>query len=159
MAIMNWKQNIGEGGVSSERGKELLRHFRYPTMIDKKGRLLIDVGLSKFVIGFKENGPDSTVIGVTHFKMKPLALLLGIILLCAFILPGFIFAAVLNSQRKKVFSEAVIAMNQAVMMGERKANDISDVSTRLQKLQVMKEHGLISADEYDKKRKVILADM
>lgn len=116
MAMMAWKQNLGEGNVGPERAQELLRTFRYPTELDKKGRLRIDIGLSKLVLGFQPNGANSTLIGVSQAKMNPVALVLFIVFLLAFVVPGFIFAMIVSGKRKKVFFEAVQTMNQAIML-------------------------------------------
>ena len=115
MARMNWKQCIGEGGLTPQRGKELLADFRYPTEIDKKGRLLIVTGgMSKTVIGFEDDGPDSTIVGVSAFKFKPITIILLIILLLAFLVPAVIVGLNHSSRRKKIFLEAVQVMNQGI---------------------------------------------
>ena len=155
MAMLNWKQNVGEGNVSPERAKELLKNFNYATDIDKKGRLVINAGLSKFIIGFKENGPNSTYIGVNRVKMNPGALIGFIVLLLCFVIPGFIFSLVIDSQRKKVFTEAVRLMNQNIMTVSH-ATSSSFSLEKLEELRMMKDKGLISSEEFEAKKKAII---
>ena len=158
MAYLAWKQSIGEGNVGPERAKELLRNFNYSTSIDKKGRLLINAGFSKFVLGFKENGNDSTYIGVNHFKMNPGAFIGFIILICLFVIPGAIFSLVINSQRKKVFIEAAKLMNQNLMTTPR-VSSTTNTASKLEDLKAMKDKGLISAEEFEAKKKDIIEKM
>lgn len=120
MKLMNWKQNIGRGNLTPQEGEILLRNFRYPPVIDKKGRLMIDTGSSKFVIGFQPNGENSTWVGVTYFKMNGGTLFLAIILYCIFLIPGFLFVLHLNKKRKEIFNEAVRLMNQNLDKLEQK---------------------------------------
>ncbi len=156
MALLNWKQNIGIGNLSSEKAKTLLKNFRYPTEIDKKGRLNIDAGLSKFVIVLKDNGPDSTIIGVSHFKMKFWVAILLIIFLCAFLVPGLIFAGIINSKRKSVYLEAVRLMNQNIRTDS--ADTVSeDPSHKIENLKNMLEKGLITEKDFEMKKSDILA--
>ena len=103
MKLMNWKQNIGKGNLTPQEGEILLRNFRYPPIIDSKGRLMIDTGITKYIIGFQPNGEHSTWVGVTRFKMKG-----GIL----WAIPGLLFIFWINNKRKKVFNEAVNLMNQ-----------------------------------------------
>ena len=161
MAVLNWKQNIGIGNLTSEQGKELLKNFNYPTEIDKKGRLLIDAGLSKFVIAFKDNGTDSTLIGVSHVKMKAWALILFILFICLAVVPGFIFALIINSGRKKVFFEAVKLMNQNIDKLNTTSENHTDSNTadKLKKLKTMLADELISQDEFNSKKKELLSKM
>jgi hypothetical protein len=114
MAYLNWKQNLGEGGITPEKGKKLLKNFRYPTEIDKNGNLLIDVGLSKAVVSFKENGPDSTLIGYNRSKFNPIGLSLLILSILLFVIPGLIFQLINYKKTKKVYFEAVKLMNQKI---------------------------------------------
>ncbi len=112
MALMNWEQNVGKSNLSAKDGEILLRNFRYPSEIDSKGNLLIDIGNSKLVIGFKNNGLNSTWVGVKRFKNKIWTLIITIILLCIFVIPGFIYMLFLNNNRKKIFIEAINVINQ-----------------------------------------------
>jgi hypothetical protein len=155
MALMNWKQNIGEGHITPQRAKELLKNFNYATEIDAKGRLLINAGMSKFVIAFKDNGPNSTIIGVTHFKMKSFFVILDIILCLCFVLPGLIFSMIINSQRKKTFTEAVRVMNLALNNAPN-TSPSANPTQQLEKLNELKEKNLISPDEYEKKKQIII---
>lgn len=154
MALLNWRQNIGIGGLTPEKAKVLLKNFRYPTLIDEKGRLLIDAGMSKFVIAFKENGPDSTLIGVSHFKMKPIALILLIVFICSFVIPGLIFTVILNAKRKAVFTEAVRLMNQNITRSPQEKTQ--DLSSELKKIKGVLDEGLISQNDYENMKKEIL---
>ena len=112
MALMNWKQNVGKGNLTAKDAEILLRNFRYPSEIDNKGNLIIDIGNTKLVIGFKNNGLNSTWIGVKRFKNKISTLIITIFLLCIFVIPGFIYMLFLNNNRKKIFIEATNLMNQ-----------------------------------------------
>ena len=161
MAVLNWKQNIGVGNLTSEQRKELLKNFNYPTEIDKKGRLLINAGLSKFVIAFKNNGPDSTLIGVSHFKMKAWAFILFIIFICLAVIPGFIFALIINAGRKKVFFEAVRLMNQNIdkISSTQNTDTDSDASDKIKKLKSMLDDGILTQEEFDSKKKELLSQI
>jgi hypothetical protein len=154
MALLNWRQNIGIGGLTPEKAKVLLKNFRYPTMIDEKGRLLIDAGMSKFVIAFKENGPDSTLIGVSHFKLKPIAWILLIIGVLFFAFPALIISLFLNHKRKAVFTEAVRLMNQNITSAPQEKNQ--DLSSELKKIKGVLDEGLISQNDYENMKKEIL---
>lgn len=157
--MLNWKQNIGAGNLTPEKVKVLLKNFRYPTEIDQKGRLLIDTGTSKFVMAFRNNGEDSTIIGVSHFKMKAWAFLLFVVFLFCFVVPGFLFVMIVNHQRKKVYIEAVrlinTNLNNPVISNTNFTMD--DPAEKIKKIKQMFEDGLISEEDFKNKKEAILA--
>lgn len=151
MAYLAWKQNVGIENLNAERAKELLKTFRYETSIDAKGRLRINCGASYINLGFQPNG-STTIVGVTSTPMKLWACLLFIIFIFVFVVPGFIFALIVSSKLKKVFFEAVQVMNQNVSNISNHNSNNNDFSSKLAKLKEMKEEGIISAEEFEKKR-------
>ena len=155
--MLNWKQNIGVSNLTPEKGKNLLKNFRYPTEIDEKGRLLIDAGMSKFVIAFQSNGPDSTLIGVSYFKMKLWAMILLILSACALGFPALIVALIINSKRKAVFIEAVRLMNQNINQVSANSSTANDLAPKLKKLKSMLDEKLISQEDFTSKKNTLLA--
>ncbi|MBO4439247.1 MAG: SHOCT domain-containing protein [Spirochaetaceae bacterium] len=151
MAYLAWKQNVGVENLNAEKAKDLLKNFRYRTFIDEKGKLRIDCGASYIKIAFEPNG-NTTSVGVTSTPYKPWAFILCLVFVFIFVVPGFIFALITASQRKKIFIEAVQVMNQNASQSTKSVSDSSDVSVKITKLKELKEQGIINEEEFNKKR-------
>ena len=151
MAYLAWKQNVGIENLDAEKAKDLLKTFRYQTSIDDKGKLRINCGASDIKLGFEPHGA-STAVGVTSTPMKPWAFILFLIFIFIFVVPGFIFAMILSFQRRKIFIEAVQVMNQNVSNSPKLAPGSTDVSAKLSKLKEMKDQGIITEEEFNKKK-------
>lgn len=160
MANMAWKQSIEIGNLNAEKALELLEGFNYPTEIDKKGRLTIS-RMGKMVLHFEPNGTHSTFVGVRYTKMHPLIFILFVLLLIAFVVPGFIFSLIMNSQRKQVFLNAVsyIKNNINNETTTQKSSTPDPIDEKLRKLNSMLKEKLISEEEYSSKKNQLLDNL
>lgn len=151
MAYLAWKQNVGVENLNAEKAKDLLKNYRYKTFVDSKGKLRIDCGASYIKIAFEPNG-NTTSVGVTSTPYKLWAFLLFLVFICCFVVPGFIFALVTSSKRKKIFIEAINVMNQNCT----NMNSNNGIPEKLAKLKEMKEQGIISDEEFNKKKSELI---
>ena len=67
-------------------------------------------------------------------------------------MPGFIFALVTSSKRKKIFIEAINVMNQ----NSTNMSSNNGIPEKLAKLKEMKEQGIISEEEFNKKKSELI---
>ena len=154
MSFMAWKQNVGIGNLDAAKARELLKNFRYPTEINKN-YLKIRVGASSINIGFETNGSNSSTVGVKSTPMNIGGFLVFVILLCLFVVPGFIYSLVRQSKMKNIFYEAIQVMNQNAS-NTSKSSFSDEITAKLTKLKEMKEQGVISEEEFNKKKSELI---
>ncbi len=148
---MAWKQNVGIENLNAEKAKELLKTFRYPTSIDDKGILRINCRTCDIKLEFEQQGSTSVVVG-NPTMMKPWAFILFIVFIFIFVVPGFIFSIVDSFMLKKIFEEAIQVINQNASNSPKITSDSTDISAKLSKLKEMKDQGIITEEEFNKKK-------
>lgn len=154
MSYMAWKQNVGIGNLDAIKAKELLKNFRYTTEINNN-YLKIKAGSSSINIAFKSNGSNSSTVGVKSTPMSIGGVLIFVILLFVFIVPGCIYSLVRQSKMKAIFFEAVQVMNQNAT-SSLNASCSNDITDKIVKLKEMKEQGIISEEEFNKKKSELI---
>jgi len=159
MAFLNYKQKINYKNLNPEITRDLLKDFKYPATIDKKGKLRISCSASDIKLGFEPQG-DFTIIGVTSTPMKPWIFILFLIFICIFVLPGFIFALIFMFTQRDIYMDAVKVINDKINSTNQRQQESSilpiDISTKIQKLRELKEQGILTEDEFDKKKNEII---
>ena len=84
--------------------------------------------------------------------MKPWAFILFIVFIFIFVVPGFIFSIVDSFMLKKIFEDAIQVMNQNASNSPKLTSDSTDISAKLSKLKEMKDQGIITEEEFNKKK-------
>ena len=120
-----------------------------------KNYLKIRVGASSINIGFETNGSNSSTVGVKSTPMNIGGFLVFVILLCLFVVPGFIYSLVRQSKMKNIFYEAIQVMNQNAS-NTSKSSFSDEITAKLTKLKEMKEQGVISEEEFNKKKSELI---
>lgn len=159
--VLAWKQNVAMENLDANKAKSLLKNFAYETSVDDKEHLVISDGPSIIRIGFKPNG-ETTTVGVVGSIMKPWAFLLFLIFIFCCVLPGFLLSIYLSSKSKKIYLQAVqeLKSNISTTMSSSSSSSASnDVMEKISKLNALKDQGLISDEEFNKKKSEIIANM
>jgi len=158
--MLTWRQNVGVPNLTPEKAKQLLKTFNFPTQLDKKGRLVITAGMNRLTLGFKPNGDENSLVGVSRFRLNAAGVILSFVFVLLFLVPALIFIMVIHRKRKRVFLEAIRTMNQTILLqGQVPESPGSRSLVELGNLNEMKERRLITEEEYRKKRDDIISKM
>lgn len=137
------KEVLNIENLTAERAKSILNDFKYNLSIDKKGRLSVECKRVYIFISFKANSKGQTVVKMSGSKWK--STIYGLFL-------GAIMSASVINEQKTAFNDIIDGLKNP-------KSSFDDIPLKITKLKEMKEQGLITDEDFNKKKSELIEKM
>lgn len=137
------KEVVNIEGLNAEKAVNLLGNgFEYPLEIDSKGKLIVSGAFVKVFLKFNNTG-STTVIKLAGSRWVK-----GMVAKILFVPFYWIYAEIKGLEEYKLLLQAVANS----LRNTKSSSTTEDISVKLSKLKDMKDQGIISEEEFNKKK-------